>query len=169
MNPRKKKPLGSGAASRHSQVGPGERAIGRLLSRLNNVRRQGEGYRADCPNGHSKAKGSLSIGEDADRVLMHCFACGDTARILEAIGLSLSDLYDRPLVGAESRQNRRERQRRFRMHSWSSALTVLTYEAQVVLIAAEWAARGRRFEPEDLRRLRRSICLLQQSKEVLGD
>lgn len=167
MSAHKKKPLGSGAASQRSYVSSGERAIDRLLSRLENVRRQGEGYRADCPNGHSRAKGSLSIADASDRVLMNCFACRDTLGILHAIGLSLSDLFDRRLPDNDSPQQRRERQRQFRRSAWSSALQVAAYEAHVILIAAEWVAAGKRLAPDDLKSLHRATFLLQECRGVM--
>jgi len=49
-----------------------------LLDRLQGVRRYGGGWRANCPNGHEKTRGSLSITEGEDgRVLVTCFACHD--------------------------------------------------------------------------------------------
>lgn len=50
-----------------------------LLSKLCRVRKYGAGWRADCPNGHNKTHGSLSVIEaDDGRVMIHCFACNDT-------------------------------------------------------------------------------------------
>src|SRR5699024_10310253 len=70
----------------------------KIVPLLNGVRKTGTGLRADCPNGHSKAKGSLAITESDDgRLLMHCFACADTAGIMGALGLELGDLYPEPI------------------------------------------------------------------------
>src|SRR5690242_3739579 len=60
-----------------------------LLVRLQHVRKSGpSSWRADCPNGHQRARGSLAITESDDgRILVTCFACHDTPAVLAAIGL----------------------------------------------------------------------------------
>lgn len=65
-----------------------------LLSRLDKVRSTGNRkWQARCP-AHEDKSPSLSITEKDDgRILIHCHAqCGGAA-VMEAIGLSLSDLF----------------------------------------------------------------------------
>ncbi len=70
----------------------------KLLSRLEDVRENSPGrWMAKCP-GHDDRSPSLSIRETDDgRILMHDFAGCDAQSVLAAIGLTFSDLYDRPL------------------------------------------------------------------------
>lgn len=79
-----------------------------ILARLEHVKRNGAGWRADCPVGHSHARGSLSLSEaDDGRILLHCFACGNATDPLRALGLELADLFpDR--IKDPSPQARRE-------------------------------------------------------------
>jgi hypothetical protein len=67
-----------------------------LLDHGQTVRRRGP-TRADatCPS-HEDRSPSLSLRQDADRVLVHCHAGCDTAEILDALRLQLADLYDEP-------------------------------------------------------------------------
>lgn len=61
--------------------------------RLQDVRRNGNGWMACCP-AHEDRNPSLSISEGDDgRVLLHCFAGCDPKAIVEAVGLRLQDLY----------------------------------------------------------------------------
>lgn len=64
-----------------------------MLSRLENVKKKGEGWTALCP-AHKDSDPSLHIdlGEDG-RVLLKCFAGCETADIVAAIGLELKDLF----------------------------------------------------------------------------
>jgi hypothetical protein len=70
-----------------------------VLSRLSNVRQEGDGYRSSCPlPRHGKGRGdrnpSLSIGVDREgNILLHCFANCGSESIVEALGLSMADLF----------------------------------------------------------------------------
>jgi len=64
-----------------------------LLSLLDGVRPRGIGkWVARCPS-HQDRNPSLSIGEEADRILLHCFALCETQGIAAALGLTMADLY----------------------------------------------------------------------------
>lgn len=63
-----------------------------LLSRLDGARRSGNGWTARCP-GHEDQHNSLSLAEDEDTLLLHCFAGCDIGDVLAALGLSVSDLF----------------------------------------------------------------------------
>lgn len=69
-----------------------------IIERLDNVKSTGKNkWLALCP-AHLEKTPSLNITElDDGRILMHCFGCGNTAAIMDAIGLSLADLYPEPL------------------------------------------------------------------------
>ena len=63
-----------------------------LLPRLDTVRRSSRGYMARCP-AHQDKSPSLSIGEGADRILLHCFALCEKRDIVAALGLTMADLF----------------------------------------------------------------------------
>jgi hypothetical protein len=73
-------------------------ASARIIDRLDGVKPTGPGrWIAKCP-GHADRSPSLSIREGDDgRVLLHDFGGCSTSDVLEALGLQLSDLFDRPL------------------------------------------------------------------------
>ena len=77
------------------------RPLDKVLERLDGVRPVGDGYVARCPHpGHGKERGdvnpslSLTEGEDG-RALLKCHAGCLTEEVLAAIGLSMSDLFER--------------------------------------------------------------------------
>lgn len=74
-------------------------AADRLLGRLTGVRQTGTGrWISRCP-AHEDDSPSLSIRElDDGRVLLHCFGGCETGDVLAAIGLSMSNLFDKPLA-----------------------------------------------------------------------
>lgn len=138
-----------------------------LLSRLDGVRGSGKGWRANCPNGHAKSRGSLSIGEaDDGRILLSCFACHDTPGILDALGLELADLYPERIrdPSPEARQRAREA---FKRSGWAAALGVLGREAYVVRLAAFDVQAGKVLPADDMERLALSIDRIEHARAVL--
>lgn len=169
--PEKRTPAG-GPGVREAQTKGGGlhmhgRPIDRLLPLLHNVRGHGIGWRADCPNGHRKARGSLAITEaDDGRVLLTCFACHDTHGILAAVGLELADLFPER-IRDPSPEARRAACAAFKRNAWSAALGVLGREATVVEIAAHDLAAGNPLNPPDHDRLLLACERIHGAREVL--
>jgi hypothetical protein len=73
-----------------------------LLKRLDRVRAVGDGrWAASCPtsfHGRCDRSGGLGIRQVEDRVLICCPAGCSAAEIVAAVGLSLGDLFERPLT-----------------------------------------------------------------------
>jgi hypothetical protein len=64
-----------------------------ILARLQGVRRSGAGHIARCP-AHEDRSPSLSIAEGRDgRVLLNCFAGCPPENIVQALGLTMRDLF----------------------------------------------------------------------------
>jgi len=74
-------------------------AASRVLDRLTGVKQTGTGrWIALCP-AHEDRSPSFSVRETDDgRVLLHCFAGCANGDVLAAIGLRMSDLFDKPLA-----------------------------------------------------------------------
>lgn len=138
-----------------------------LLQVLRNVRRASDGYRADCPNGHKKTRGSLTLAEGHDgRVLLHCFACSDTQAILGVLGLEMADLFPER-VNHPSPEARRAAQAAFKRSAWSAALGVLSLEATILLLAAAELRRGNVLPPEDEARVALAVERIDMARGVL--
>lgn len=82
-----------------------------LLTRLDYVKQIREGqWRARCPAHAGKSTDSLSAAETADgTVLVRCFGGCDARAIVEAVGLSLADLFP---AGSLTRDQKRDYTRR---------------------------------------------------------
>ncbi len=66
-----------------------------VLDRLDGVRERGENYQALCP-AHDDHEPSLSVSEGEDgRALVRCFAGCRTEDVVSALGLEMSDLFER--------------------------------------------------------------------------
>jgi hypothetical protein len=141
--------------------------IDRLLPLLKNVRKYGAGWRADCPNGHEKVRGSLSITEaDGGNVLMKCFACGDTRGALAAIGLELADLFPERIKDP-SPEARKAAHEAFKRNGWAAALGVLAREATVIEIAAHDLADNKVLSEADHDRLLVACSRIHGARAVL--
>jgi hypothetical protein len=67
--------------------------IPELLSRLKSPRKQGDGWMALCP-GHDDRSPSLRVTEgDGGRLLLKCFAGCEVDKIVQELGLEMSDLF----------------------------------------------------------------------------
>jgi hypothetical protein len=65
-----------------------------ILSRLDNVRRSGNGWTARCP-AHDDRHNSLKVSPGDDgRLLVHCFAGCPPERIVAALGLTMAALFE---------------------------------------------------------------------------
>lgn len=71
-----------------------EKGIEAVLDSLDGVRKTGrKQWEARCPvHGDRKASLTISIGDD-EKVLLHCHANCSTASVVEAMGLTMSDLF----------------------------------------------------------------------------
>ncbi len=98
-----------------------------LLAQLNGVRETGHGkYVARCP-AHDDKSPSLAIKDCGDgRVLLHCFAGCETEDVLNAIGLTFSDVMPERIGGDRS----------YRPQSFDArqVLATLDHESLVVAI-----------------------------------
>ncbi|MEN3011163.1 MAG: AAA family ATPase, partial [Candidatus Bipolaricaulaceae bacterium] len=77
------------------------RSIDRVLKALEEhgcrPRRSGQGWKAFCPAHEDRKTPSLSVKYEDNKVLLHCFGKNCTPeRIVSALGLTLSDLFDGP-------------------------------------------------------------------------
>ena len=67
--------------------------IDQILARLENVKKQSNGWTAQCP-AHDDRENSFGIGVGDDgRVLLRCFAGCETEVIVHALGLKMADLF----------------------------------------------------------------------------
>lgn len=118
-----------------------------LLSRLDGVKRSGQGrWLAKCP-AHQDKRPSLSIRElDDGRVLVHCFAGCSVHDIVTAAGVELTDLFpEKPIE-----HGRPERRPFFT----ADAFRAVGFECMLVALAAARMASGHVLEIEDRDRLK---------------
>lgn len=66
--------------------------INEILSKLENVKANENGYIACCPI-HEDKTPSLSISEQEGKILIHCHAGCDTEEIIQELGLTMGDLF----------------------------------------------------------------------------
>lgn len=121
-----------------------------FLSRLDGVRRTGEGrWVARCPSHEDKGP-SLAIRELEDgRILAHCFAGCAVDDVVGAIGLKLCDLFPARDPG----HHRPER----RLFPANDVLAAIGNEVLVVAIAGGDLLAGRPWSPGDQERLSRAV------------
>ena len=121
-----------------------------VLERLHGVKQKSENQWVACCPAHDDRSPSLSIKLNDDRILMHCFGGCHIDVVLAAIGLSVSDLFDRPLAHKKSPVSPFERRRAAQAFE---ALSALRHELMIIMIAADQTASGRALSFDDLVRV----------------
>jgi hypothetical protein len=122
-------------------------AAARVLQRLERVKQTGPGrWVGSCP-AHEDRSPSLSIREVDDRVLIHDFGDCQTDDVLAALGLSLSDLFDKPLT-----------QHAAPVKSRIPASDVLLALDHEIMVASLLIEDGMRRSLEDAERQRRALA-----------
>ncbi len=133
--------------------------IDNLLSRLDKVKRTGNGtYMACCPS-HADKSPSLTIRETDDgTVLLHCFSGCSVHEVLHAVGMEISDLFP-------PRQHHSKPQRR--PFPAADVLRALTFEALVVASCGVSMLAGQ-FTQGDRERLILSVQRIQAGLTAAG-
>jgi len=143
--------------------------VGRLLDRLDRVRKSGRGHTARCP-AHEDRTASLSItATDTGNILIHCFAGCSTADVVAAVGLELSDLFVKRESTSMTHAERSALREHGRQAQWKAALNVLGLEAKVVVIAGRDIKQGRPLNDDDERRLDEALIRIDAARGVLND
>lgn len=138
-----------------------------LLSRLDRVKKSGDGWMARCP-AHDDRTASLSVTEAPDKVLVHCFGGCRTEDVLAAVGLEFKDLFPprpRPESPAEFRQHRLA----VRRGAWGAALQVLPLEVKIVQLAAAKLLRDEPLQWDDYERLVKAAAVIDNAAGVLTE
>ncbi len=148
-------------SSEHSECRP----VHLILSRLNGVRRRGNGWIARCPS-HEDRSPSLSIAEAENaNILLHCFAGCSAADALAAIDLTLADLYANR-TRTSSAASKIAIRKACREADWAAALNVLDREVTILLIVAEMMLTNT-LSVGDVERLKLAAERIQSAREVL--
>lgn len=137
-----------------------------LLARLEGVRKHGRHWIAQCP-AHADKSPSLSIAEcDDGKVLVHCFAGCSALSVVQAVGLTVSDLFPKRLHASTPEECRRARLAA-KEAGWGAALNVLDRESTLALAAAKVIATGGSLDEDELNRLRVALHRIGKAREVL--
>lgn len=144
-------------------------AVDRLLERLDHVRASANGWAARCP-AHDDREPSLAIAVGADgRVLAHCFGGCDVQQIVAAVGLELSDLFDRTANQNDVRGHRSHLPAGAQQANWRAAIGVLDREATIIWLAGQQLAGGTALAPADAQRLDVACERVADARRVLHD
>lgn len=132
-----------------------------LLSRLDKVKRTGDGtYKACCP-AHADRSPSLSIRELEDgRTLLHCFGGCSVHDVIGAVGLEISDLFPTRQI-----QHGKPERRPFPA---ADVLRSIGFEALVVAAAGVSLLAGNPFSEIDRERLILAVQRIQSAMTVAG-
>ena len=131
-----------------------------LLNRLEGVKETSAGrYKARCP-AHDDKSPSLSVTEKDGKVLIHCYAGCAAVEIVEAVDLSLSDLFDKLFYHLGKPVPIRQR------YDYRALLKAALTESQVILMAGNQIAEGRPLSAVDKRRLCQAIERVESFAEV---
>jgi len=122
-----------------------------LLAHFDGVRQTGPGrWIAKCP-AHDDTSPSLSVRLlDDGRVLLHCFAGCESLAVVQAVNLTLADLFPEPLHNPTHLGSSFPRERQ--PFSPMDTLRIIARECMVCALAASDAVAGRPVSEADAQR-----------------
>ncbi len=133
-------------------------AAEKLLARLDGVQGGSGKWRTRCP-AHNSSGRTLAVAENEGRILLHCFSGCSPGAVLSSVGLSFTDLYDRPLsefAPQKSPFNARD------------VLDLVVREAMTVSIIASDFYRQRSISTLDAERLFSATSRLNGIADLVG-
>lgn len=131
-----------------------------ILNQLSKAKKHGDGFMACCP-AHDDKTPSLSLMELPDgRILMKCFAGCDVNSILNALGLSVTDLFPKNGLGYYKSFKTLEREIQ------SRKAEPLQHEKTILALADSDRKAGKRLSPKDLEREKQAYLRLRKSQQV---
>lgn len=135
--------------------------IEKLTSRLDGVKRTGQGrYIARCP-AHNDNTPSLTVTERDGKVLFHCFTGCQPADVLAAVGLEFSDLYpEKPIYAKRSGMAA--------AFNPYDVLKCLAREAGIVALAARQISNQCPLTDDDIDRVELAYTRLHDAAELMG-
>ena len=132
--------------------------LDKLLSRLDKVKRIGDGrYKALCP-AHDDKTPSLAIKYDDDRLLIHCFGGCSPKDVLGAIGLTFADIMPDKSIGNFNKDKK--------PFYAMDVLAIIKSEATLVYIYATDMAKGLTLTSKDKERLLLAVNRINFGYEV---
>jgi hypothetical protein len=132
--------------------------LDKLLSRLDKVKRIGDGrYKAICP-AHDDHTPSLAIKVDGDRLLIRCLAECENIDVLGAIGMDFSDLMPERVEG-----NFKKIKKPFYA---IDLLNIIKFEVTLVYIYASDITKGLALTSADIDRLLLATSRINHAYEV---
>ena len=134
-----------------------------LIARLDGIRETGAGqWIARCP-AHDDRSPSLSIKQVDDRVLIHCFAGCEVGDVMASIGLTLADLYDRPLAHHKAPLSAYQRHRHGQA---AEAIRAVQDEMGVIAVLTEQVVSGFALDPAELERLKLAMQRVENARRL---
>ncbi|MGB8076966.1 MAG: CHC2 zinc finger domain-containing protein [Gallionella sp.] len=134
-----------------------------LLSKLDKVKRTGQGRWLACCPSHEDRTASLSVRElDDGRVLVHCFAGCSVHEIAAAAGIELSDLFPPRENGDHFTKGERK------PFPAADILRAIAFESTLVLIAGADILAGNPFNDTDRTRLALAVSRIQAALTAGG-
>lgn len=134
--------------------------IEKILSRLDGVIKTNGQYMANCP-AHSDKDPSLAIKESENKILIHCFAGCSALEVLEAIGLSVTDLY----TDTPTHHKKRPIKSSYRIRPPVEKITPDSYYNTVIAIAKSDVYRGTQLNPVDLQTTQEAMDYFESRKK----
>lgn len=131
------------------------RNLERFLSRLEGVKRTGEGrWLARCP-AHQDRTPSLAVRvTDDDRMLVHCFSGCAFDDVVSAVGMEAADLMPDKYKG------RREPWQGVPGYRQGELMKAVIMESNILRLALQHSMRGDEFSPDDLARVNEAMVAI---------
>ena len=112
---------------------------------------------------------SVSIARGANgAVILHDFGGDSTADILAAMGLSLASLYPEQIRADMTPAQKSELRMHGKIAGWAAALSVISYESKIIVIAGRMFKKGEALDAADENRVDEALGRIESAREVFN-
>lgn len=132
--------------------------VNMILDRLDKLKANGKNKWTACCPAHNDKSPSLSIKDDGERILIHCFAGCSNEDVVAAIGLNFSDLF------ADSRKDYDLKKRRKKGYR-----AVIESETLFLKMAKSNVEHGFVMTADDQKRIELAMSHIKQARAAINE
>ena len=160
---------GRSRGANQNDFNSGKAPLENLLSRLENVQKRGERYRAKCPAHGGKNTGTLSVSETNEgKILIKCWVGCSAQEVICSIGLEMTDLFPARLKHHSTPEQIQKWKQNAIHHDWCDFLNIAAYEMNIIYVAGGVIRAGKPLSDENNIRLDIALERIRQIGEYFN-
>ena len=132
-----------------------------LLSNLDKVKKTGANSWIACCPAHDDSSPSLAIKDSDGKILIHCFAGCETSDVIEAVGLTFSDLMPEKFAGNQKATKKPYRD--------ADLIRFIAQETTIVYLTGVKILKGEQVIDEEKERFEIAVSKIREAQRYVTE